>query len=182
MSNQSSVPRVTGPLSVEGAYSWCTGAPVAYTVNEKGKIYHRNGTYWLIGIALVVGVGCWRILWGDLWGVMLSSMLGVILVVVLLWAVSRVRFLFVSPEWHPGEVPLGLWGILIMVTLLVLRGVDEGHVGLGGPPSSVYAISSEKRRYDHETSHRDSDACASAQLVPANPIIETDWESKLRLD
>jgi len=117
----------------------------------------------LIVVALVVGGR--RILRG----IVLWIVLAIVLRVVLLWTVSLLCFLSVASERNPGKAP-GRWrGILVEVTLLlVLRSMDEGHVGPRNPPSPVHGVSEEDRKDDHETDDRDSDTCSSAQSLPAN--------------
>lgn len=142
---------------------------------------------WLIGIPLVVSGR--RILWGVmLWVIlvvgltMLTVVLRVVLaivllivlavlvwvglVVILLRGVTLLWFLSIVSERHPGEAPLRWWRVLIRITLL-LRGMDEGHVGPCNPSSPV---SEDYCRYDHETGRRNGNTCANAQPGPANPV------------
>ena len=96
---------------------------------------------------------------------------------MLLLTVTLLWFLPVVSERRSEKASLGWRRVLIRVTLLlVLCGVNEGHVGLRDPSSPVHGISEEYRRYDHETGRCNSDACASTQPIPANPITETNRE------
>jgi len=113
------------------------------------------------------------VLWVVLAVVLRVVILRVVLAIVLLGAVIRLRLLSVPSERHPEEAPLRWWGVLIIVTLLlVLRSTGAGHISLRDPPSPAHGVSKEDTRHDHETDRRDNDACSGAQSVPADPIIE----------
>jgi len=111
--------------------------------------------------------------------VVLAIVLRVVLSIVLLWVVSLLRFLSIASEWDPGKAP-GRWrGVLGRVALL-LRSVDEGHVGPCDPPSPVYGVNEEDRKDNHETGDGNGDTRSGAQSIPANDIPETNGEGRLR--
>jgi hypothetical protein len=98
--------------------------------------------------------------------------LWVVLAIVLLRIVTMVLFLSVASERGP-VAPLRRWGVLVGITLLlVLRGMDEGHVRLGDLPSPVHGESKEDHEHDHETGDCDGNACSGAQSLPADNITE----------
>lgn len=125
----------------------------------------------MIGAPLVVGGG--RILRGIvLWA---------ILAIVLLLPVSLLLFLSVASEWNAEEALLRWRRVLVGITLLlVMRGVDKGHIGPCDPPSPMHSVSEENHKYDRETSDCDGDACSSAQSFPTDDIIETSWRGQFR--
>jgi len=105
------------------------------------------------------------VLWVVLWAV---------LAIVLLWIVTLLFLLYIAPERHPQEAPLGWrWrGVLVWITLL-LWGIDESHVGPSDPPSPEYSESKEDPEYDQETCDCDCDARSGAQSLPANNFTES---------
>jgi len=97
----------------------------------------------LIRVPLVIGGG--RILRGVILCVILTIVLSIVLAVVLLWIVTLLLFLSVVSAWCPVKAPVR-WRVLVRIALLlVLRGVDEGHVGSSGLPFPVYGESDEDR-------------------------------------
>jgi hypothetical protein len=120
------------------------------------------------------------VLWAILTIVVFAIVLRVVLaVVVLSWIVTLLHFLSFASKRDPGETPLMWRRVLVRVTLLlVLCGVDEGHVALRHPPPPVDGVSEEDREDDHETGDRDADTRSDAQSFPANDIVEANGEGQ----
>lgn len=136
---------------------------------KRSKVHSWNRTHRLGGVALVIGGR--RVLGAGVLRALLVVLRIVLRAVlaILLWVITLLRFL--SKEALLGRRR----GILGYVTLLlVLCGMDKGHVGSCEPPPSVGGVSEEDRKDDHETGDRNADARSGAKLVPADELIESD--------
>lgn len=142
-----------------------------------GRRVLRGIVLWVILAILlwiVLGVVLWVVL-GVILRVVLGVWIWVVLVIILLWAVS-LQFLTVASERHPREAPL--WRrVLVRVALLwVLGGLDASHICLCNLASSAHVIKKERRGHDQESGSRNTNTCAGAQPIPANPVTETKKE------
>jgi len=139
---------------------------------DKARDWNRTHRLALVigGRRILRGVVRWVVLAIVLWAI-LVVVLRVVLWVVQLWVVSLLCFLPVASRWGP---PRRWLDVLVRVTLLlVLRDMNEDHVGPCDPPSAVHCVGEEDRKYDHETCDRDADTRSGAESVPANVPAET---------